>query len=49
MPPTLVPDRSMILDARRVRFPVFECRVTLSFDSPWQPDRMSPAARAAMQ
>lgn len=36
-------------DALHTRFPGFECRVTLTFDPPWQPERMSPAARAALQ
>jgi len=35
-------------DALGARFPDFTPAVTLTFDPPWTPDRMSAAARAAM-
>lgn len=35
-------------DALTAHFPDYMPEVTLTFDPPWTPERMSPAARAAM-
>jgi len=37
-----------VQEALETHFPHHESRVTLTFEPPWSPDRMSDAARAAM-